>query len=389
MLNRDLRLLYIAIFLFGFGFGLYIFLYPLYAKELGASPVQIGLIYALFNIWMTCAFLPGGFLADRFDLRKIMIFTWWLAVPGVVVYLIARSWPLLIIGDLFVALSLINGPASQAYIKLKAPPGREQWIFTLVYGSSFALGMVLSPTLGGYIGQVWGLRSIFYFTFFLYLSSAALVFLLTPARLKRTPPRVGLRTVFKDRRFREQALYFSALFFAYYICFPFVAPFLKSAKGLDFSQIGFLGAVASLGAATLAPLLAYLADRWGRRRALMMLIMLFIISLVLMLGFNRLALLVLAFFLFGVMDGARALTLAFISQTMERMSLGLALGMFNTVRSGASFPGPYIGGFLFEHASWLPFAVVAMLMVLLLAGAFFLGSNHHAPPIPRRPDSPG
>lgn len=377
-MGRDLRLLYVSIFLFGFGFGLYIFLYPLYAAELGASAVQIGLIYALFNIWITAAFLPGGILADRFELRKIMVCTWWLAVPGVVIYLLAQSWPTLILGDFFVALSLINGPAAQAYIRIKAPSGREQWIFTLVYGSSFALGMVFSPALGGYIGQVWGLRSIFFLTLVSYSVSAILVFFLGPANLEKVPTRTGLKTIAADRGFRRQVLFFSALFFAYYICFPFVGPFLAVAKGLSISQIGFLGAVASLGAAVLAPLLGHLADRWGRRRALLLVMVLFVAAIILMLEFGGLAALSVALFLFGVMDGARALTLAFVSKTMDRVSMGLALGIFNSLRSGATFPGPYIGGVLFQRGAGLPFVAAGALMTTLLVFAVFLDSKNGA-----------
>ena len=41
-MNRDLRLVSLALLFWGFGEGLFLFIQPLYIERLGANPVQIG-----------------------------------------------------------------------------------------------------------------------------------------------------------------------------------------------------------------------------------------------------------------------------------------------------------------------------------------------------------
>jgi len=356
--DRNLKILLVAIFLFGFGFGAYFYHYPLYAKELGASPVQIGILFSLIQLWAFLVYLPGGWLAHRFELKWVMVGTWWLAAPGAIVYLLAPSWPWLILADFLVAVSFISGPAAQAYTMARAPAGREHLVFTLVYGTSFALGMVFGPLLGGFVAEAYGLRAIFYAPLVAFILSSLLVFWLQPSG-GGAAGEGNLRTVLSHRGMRRLALYFSLIFLAFFLVQPFFSPLLKEVKGMDFSEIGLLGVVASMGSAVVGPFLSRIADRIGLRPALLAMLGLYVGALLALVFATGFALLAMAAFFFGTLSAVWSFSSAVVARRLEGLPAGYAFGAFNTLRAGIALPGPLLGGLMYGVTKELPFLVAA------------------------------
>ncbi|MCL4423907.1 MAG: MFS transporter [Firmicutes bacterium] len=186
-LNRDLKLLFWAIFLWSFGQGLYNFLWPNYVLELGASPVTLGSLFSFAFFIATLSSLPGGYLADHFDRRGVMIAGWLVALPAPVLYGLARDWRWLVPGILLFFLSFFCNSATQAYVAGAAQRERLTGVYNLVF-SSFPLGMVLSPALGGYLAETWGMRLVFFLATGFMIASTVLLFLLTPQRSFSTGP---------------------------------------------------------------------------------------------------------------------------------------------------------------------------------------------------------
>ncbi len=168
ILSRDLRYLFLSILLFSFGTGMYSNIWPAYVRSLGADPVSFGLLTSVGWMAATAAALPGGYLADRLDRRWIMLATWWLAVPGPLVYIWAHTWQGLLPGVFLISLSYMGNPALQAYIVDRASPENLSYTFSLVY-ASVPLGMVLAPITGGYLSERYGMVPVFYLAAGLYL----------------------------------------------------------------------------------------------------------------------------------------------------------------------------------------------------------------------------
>ena len=60
MTRRNLYVLFFTMFLFVFGFGLYDDLFPIHARNLGATPVQLGFLFTVRQLTITAGSILGG-----------------------------------------------------------------------------------------------------------------------------------------------------------------------------------------------------------------------------------------------------------------------------------------------------------------------------------------
>src|SRR3972149_9013511 len=75
-LPRDLRLLLLSLFLWTFGLGLYNYVWPIYLRGLQASEEQIGLVFSIGFVAAALSMIPGGLLANKYELRQLLIISW-------------------------------------------------------------------------------------------------------------------------------------------------------------------------------------------------------------------------------------------------------------------------------------------------------------------------
>src|SRR5258708_26164055 len=75
LVTRPLLIIFLTIFVNLVGFGIIIPLLPFYAETFGASPVVIGLLFAVFSLCQLLAAPALGDLSDRYGRRPILIFS--------------------------------------------------------------------------------------------------------------------------------------------------------------------------------------------------------------------------------------------------------------------------------------------------------------------------
>ena len=83
-LNRDLKLLFVSNLTGAFGDGLYAYLLPVYIQTvLHANPADVGFLYTVLTLSAALTPILGGYLAEKYDWKKIMIFAWilWFPIP--------------------------------------------------------------------------------------------------------------------------------------------------------------------------------------------------------------------------------------------------------------------------------------------------------------------
>jgi len=149
--------LFFSIFAVVTGVGIVVPLLPVYAHELGASGLKIGLIFGAFALSRT-AFMPYfGRISDKKG-RKPFIVVGLFAYAIISIAFIASTdvETLILIRFLHGIASAMIMPTAQAYIGDITPSGREG--FTMgVFNTSIFCGLSIGPVLGGVINNHFGL----------------------------------------------------------------------------------------------------------------------------------------------------------------------------------------------------------------------------------------
>jgi len=160
VLNRDLKLLFAVNSVGAFGDGLYAYLLPVYLTEnLGASPEEVGILYAAMSLCAALTLLVAGILADKYDRKKIMIAGWLAWVPAPLIFSFARNWLDTLPGMMLWGVWL-GGPTVTAYVVATADKNRLTLTFTTI-SAAWSLGYIFSPALGGYLGGIFGMQLVF------------------------------------------------------------------------------------------------------------------------------------------------------------------------------------------------------------------------------------
>ncbi len=184
--NAALFILYLTMFLVVAGFGIITPFFPFFAKEMGATAFQLGLMTTLFSLAQVIAAPLWGRLSDYIGRKPVLIaglvgyaLSYYLLLwsPNIQILMLAR-----VVGGL---LSASAFPSAQAcLIDLTTPDKRS---FSMGYMSAAAnLGFLLGPALGS-LFSIFGIRAAFAIGGTLILATGGFAAVLLPATNRRAP----------------------------------------------------------------------------------------------------------------------------------------------------------------------------------------------------------
>lgn len=370
-LNRDLKLIFVSNIIGSFGDGLYSFLLPVYIRTaLGASPVNVGLLYAVMILAATVTTFLGGFLADRYDRKRIIFLSWtaWLPVPLIFSY--ASHWT-----QLFPAMAvygcMVSTPAVNAYIASVTSRRKVTSTFTTISAAWWG-GYIFSPTIGGLLYKIRGMKILFYLAFVFYAMAMVVLLFIRSQR-------VNLRNAQSQGSDRKDmirwVIFFAVIMFFNFLIRPFTPTFLKDAYGFDTFQIGVLGSFSFAGSASLGLLIGKIGDRWGNMRAVSICMSMMAVSIGLLINVNDFFMLVPIFFMMGVNFIPWALMNAAMGSTAPESIRGKWIGAAQTASLFAAFMAPYVGGVLYEISPRAPFTVTLIESLALFAFTLAISSK--------------
>ena len=257
--HRDLRLLFCSNALWTFGAMLYSFVWPNYVRDLGGSAREIGLLTSLMFATIALTLLPGGWLADRFERKRLMLVTWGLATLAPIFYITAQTWTGLIPGAILYCVFL-GWPAVEAYMADAVPPSSMARAFTQA-NAGYSLGAILSPPLGAALLPHVGMRGLFWLAFVFFIASTCVLAMLTPQRPTAQRVRLNLKEVVADRGLLLWTGLFIVAAWASSALRPFLSPYFEDVLGLERPWILATSSLLALGEVVLTPLLGHLGDR--------------------------------------------------------------------------------------------------------------------------------
>jgi MFS family permease len=371
VLNKDLKLVFASNLVGSFGDGLYAYILPYYiTKNLGASTVEVGILYAVVGLVAAVTLFLAGLFADKYDRKKIMIAGWAVWVPAPLIFSFAGSWLQTLPGMVLWGFWL-GGPTSTAYIVTAADRENLTLTFT-VLSSAWSFGYIFSPALGGYIAEKIGMQIVFYLASFFYAFACLTLLLVSSQRAVSSMQQPAEKSYSAMVKF---SILFAAIMFILLLFRPFIPQFLADAYHFGEFEIGVLGSVAFFGSAVLGILLGRVGDKWKKSYALAVSMGLCSLSLCLLLAFGNFYILIITFFLVGSSYIAWSLMSAIIGPIAPESFRARWVSIPQTVSMLSSTIAPYVGGVLYyEFSPYYPFLVAivttAFLSLLLVARAF-------------------
>jgi MFS family permease len=364
-MNRDTRLIALALLLWGFGEGLFFHIQPLYIEQLGANPVQLGGLLAAMSVVSAVSFLPAGALADRLPRKWLMWGGFAVGLVAVLLVRSARTWRGLTPGLLLYAASAYCIPVINAYLAHSVGGRNLERTFTTVF-AGYAAGGLISPMAGGWLAKATTMRTVY--------SVAAALFALSALTVLRVSSQPVPPPVKRERRWRSllngRFLRFALLtwltFTAMYLGYPLTPNFLADVRGWDVAWVGTLGSFQALGMMVLTLLLGRLGDGHRARGLIVGQALVWGAALLVLLtgAFPALAL---AHLLRGAYQGCRSLTQARATVLGSEAERGLLLGAIETTIAAAQVAAPYVAGWLYASDPTHPFvASLALIPVALL-----------------------
>ncbi len=159
MKKSPLAILFLTVLLDLIGFGIVLPLLPTYAKQLGASPVMIGLIAAIYSS-MQFIFSPiWGKLSDKIGRRPVMLSSIFLAAASYAFFSQAVSIPLLILARALSGIGSANISAAQASITDLTDSKSRSGAMGML-GAAFGIGFIIGPLVGGMLMTNYGISMV-------------------------------------------------------------------------------------------------------------------------------------------------------------------------------------------------------------------------------------
>jgi MFS family permease len=342
-MNRSLLWLGAALFTWGIGEGMFLLFQPIYLQQLGADPIQIGAILGGFGAVMTIAHIPAGYLSDRIGRRPILIAAWVIGAVAAFLMALAHTLTLFIIGlGIYGFTAFVISPLD-SYVT--AARGKWSVARAITFISmTYNAGAVLGPITGGWVGDHFGLRTVYFISTGVFVISTVIMFFISPQPRDHHDPENPPANLLTNKRYLGLLAILFAVAFATYIPQPFTPNFLRDQHGLSLSVIGELGSIGSIGNTVLNLLLGLIEARSG-----FILGQVGVAAFTLLLwrgtGFGWFAV---GYFLLGGFRVLRGLGVAQIRPYVHESQMGLAYGIAETVGSMSVLLAPLLAGYLYS-----------------------------------------
>jgi MFS transporter, DHA1 family, multidrug resistance protein len=362
---------------------------PLFADAFGVSTAAIGLTLAMFGLARLVLNVPMGLVADRFGRRPLLVGGPILSAVGMV----GSGWA----PEFWVLLAwrFVAGAGSAAYmtgaqiylIDISTPANRARHV--AVNQSALLVGVSLGPGLGGVVAEVAGLRA----PFFLVGLSAGVAALYAWFRLPETRAVAGDAATTaaaggiesttgsrkrrawqfaRSRNFVAVGIVTMAIFMVRTGPQATLVPLLADERfGLGPAQIGALFLLAGVVGLILIVPAAWIADRFGRKRAIVPTGLVAAAGILIVAGSSSVRALALGVMVIAMGSGvAGPAPAAYVADIAPPDLRGVAMGLYRTTGDLGFLVAPPVVGWLADAFS-IGTAMVVSAVVVTASSLWF------------------
>lgn len=376
MKNTPLYTLLLTIFIDLVGFSIIIPILPVYSKEIGASNIMVGVIagsYALMNF----LFSPiWGNLSDRIGRKPVILISLFITACSYLLFAFSKTLALLLISRVIAGIGSANFGAAQAYITDITKPEDRARAFGYV-GAAFGLGFIIGPVIGGLILKFWGVSAIGYITMALYLFNLmlAMVILKESHKDKQKGKPLFQNPLISVKEGLEtpilgKLMFISLLFITAFSMMQItISVFWFEKYALSKSQIsGMFAFIGLMSVIVQGFFVEKLNRKFGEKKLLVMGSLFMAAGLYIIptapyeTGFYVVE--CIAIILIALANGCLTPSInSLISKNANPNEQGKILGVSMSVGSLGRVIGPYLGGFLYGMAMFMPYFIGALIMV--------------------------
>jgi MFS family permease len=371
-MTRDLLLVAASLFTWGLGEGIFFYFQPLYLEELGANPVQIGLILGAASLVLAISQIPAGIFGDRIGRRPFMYASWIIGTLATGLMASAHSLAWFVPGLLLYGLTGFVTPPMNSY----ATEARGKWsvarALTFI-SAAYNLGMVAGPFLGGRMAESFGIRIAYVIATGIFVVSTAIIFFISDQPVHPEAHSGEKFDMLRNPRFVQLLGVIFVVVFSTYLPQGLSSNFLQNQRGLSIATIGLLGSIGSLGNALMGFSLGMLHTRRGY---ILSQIAVLVFSLSLWL-FTGLPWIMIGYFMLGGYKVCRSLSMALTRPIVPESRMGAAYGFVETVSSLAIFFAPTVAGLLYRANPVLMYPISAVLIVAALGVSIWYLRSYH------------
>ncbi len=374
------------------GVGIVVPLLPIYASNLGASGVYIGLIFGAFSISRTF-FLPYfGRQADKKGRKPFIIIGLFAYTVVSLAFILSNSVEsLIVIRFLQGIASAMIMPAVQAYVGDITPSGQEGFTMGL-FNMSMFLGLSIGPLIGGVIRDRFSLGTSFAAMGCLTFLGFLLSFFLLPHTKSEQVVSRGIEPMAWKWVLRDKDMAGLFLFrLAYAGCIGVIWSFLPVLADLEFSlsssSIGILVTLGVFSSGLLHVPMGFMADRVNRK---MMIVGGGLIITYAIFSFdwaNSFGDLLLASVLFGLGGGISmpALMALAVIKGNEIDAMGSVMGLLAMAHSLGMLVGSLLAGLMMD-VSRLRHAFPSGAVLMMTCLGIFIVLAYHKKEVPAQAD---
>jgi MFS transporter, DHA1 family, tetracycline resistance protein len=374
--KKAFSIIFLTVFIDLLGFGLIIPILPTYAKDLGATDAEYGLIISVYSL-LNFVFTPFlGAYSDRIGRRPVVLISIFMNMIGYIIFAHAVALPLLILSRVLNGIGSSNISAAQAYIADITSPDNRTKMMGMI-GAAFGLGFIFGPPFGGLLKSAYGIEGVGYGSAVLCLLNLISVYFLLPESNKNLNVHAPIKFVpvnsfinaFKKPVLRELMWLWVIYVLAFAAMQTVSALLWKEQYGLDEKHIGYLfGIIGVASVIVQGGLIGRLNNMFGEKKLLI------IGSILMMIGLGTVPFVPHENFWFWAVVNICFISLgngcltpsitALISKITPSEEQGRMLGLSQSVGSISRILGPAMSGVFYGWYYAFPYIISAGFMVV-------------------------